>query len=40
MDLNHFVHVFGTLVLCLVDNTSAFLVQRERDSVNIAQAWE
>ena len=41
MDLNHSVHVFGILVFkCPVDNTLAILRQRERYSVNIAQAWE
>ena len=39
LDLNHFEHVCGGLVFkCPVDNTLAFLGQRERDSVNIAQA--
>ena len=39
MDLNHSVHVFDMLVFnCPVDNTSAILGQRERVSVNIAQA--
>ena len=41
MDLNHSEHVFDRLVFkCPVDNTAAILGQRERDSVNIAQAGE